>query len=297
MGGVFSQSSTGKLFYVFSKFYYSAGITKDIFYITSTDNGITWSSIKLYAAGPVYGSIAPLNNNKLIMVYQNQGIYSTISSDDGISWTPSVMIDSNTIVNAPRVIKDQSGKLWLFYQKYFNSAFQSTQQDVVYRTSIDSGASWSFEKSFTFFGGFDGYYSVSDNANNPFVSFASVRGDSLNLYNSLWYGKAELDVDYYAPPFMYKYIISPDAYSGHQQYILDSYIIGSNPITSVNCIIKNNVVIQPPIQMYDDGTHGDTTANDFIYTCILPEVKIGDAVATKIVITDYNHDTSKLNLK
>jgi hypothetical protein len=40
--------------------------------------------------------------------------------------------------------------------------------------------------------------------------------------------------------------------------------------------------------MFDDGTHGDTIANDKIYTCQVPGLNTADALITTIKITDQN---------
>ncbi len=284
-GGCLSQSSTGKLFYVFSKIYADT-LIKDIFYITSTDNGAHWTSARLFAAGPVYGSITPISDNKLMMVYQNQGLFYSLSSDDGNTWGLPVAIDSNNIsVNTPKIIKDPSGKLWLFYQKYLPTAFQGiSQQDIVYRTSDDNGTTWNTENNFTRFKGDDGNYNISLSGNNPLVSFASNRGDSLN--SNYWYGTAGVTRDNNAPPYLYKSTISNDISSGHQQYVVNAYVDCFNNISSAALQWKINEITQTPITMYDDGTHGDSISNDKIYTCFVPGINTGDVLLTSITLTD-----------
>jgi hypothetical protein len=73
-----------------------------------------------------------------------------------------------------------------------------------------------------------------------------------------------------------------------QQFNIDAYVDCSNNISSV--IIDRNIngIAQSSLTMYDDGTHGDTIANDKIYTCQVPGLNIADALITTIKITDQN---------
>ena len=136
--GSITQSSTGKLLFVYTK------SLSGIYFITSSDTGKTWSAEKTFAAGPLQGSVAALSNNNLIIVYQNQGLYSSFSSDDGITWNNSgASIINDTTANTPKVVQDQSGMLWLFYQRIVPAQFAGfSQQDIFYKLSSDKGLTW-----------------------------------------------------------------------------------------------------------------------------------------------------------
>lgn len=225
-----------------------------------------------------------------MMVCRNQGIYYSISTNDGVNWGPPVTIISNdTLVNTPRIVKDQSGKLWLFYQRYFPTPFKGVaQQDIVYKTSIDNGATWSAENNFTTYKGPDDFYHISIKGNNPLVSFTSDRGDSLKSNYSIWYGTAGITQDNNAPPYLYKSVASVNIPLPHQPFNINAYVDCAVNISSVILNRSINGTVQPPITMFDDGTHGDITANDKIYTCVVPGIDTGDALQTSIKITDQN---------
>lgn len=285
--GVLSESSSGKLFFVYTKLYYTV---KTAYFITSSDNGLTWSGENSFPITSVYGSVTPIDTNKLLMVCQNQGIYYSVSTNDGVNWgTPIFIYSKDTSVNTPRIVKDQSAKLWLFYQKYFPTPFQGIiQQDIVYKTSIDGGVTWGSENNFTTYKGADDFYHVSIKGNNPLVSFTSDRGDSLKTNYSIWYGTAGISQDINTPPYLDKSDVSVISPLPHQQFNIDAYVDGTANISSVTLNRSIRGTIQSPITMYDDGTHGDTTANDKIYTCEVPGLLTGDALQTSIKITDQN---------
>ena len=287
LNGVLSESLTGKLFYTYTKV---NNTVNAIYFITSTDGALSWSGENNFPTTSLYGSVTPIDTNKLLMVCQNQGIYYSISTNDGVNWgLPITIVSKDTSVNIPRIIKDQSGKLWLFYQRYFSTPFPGTaQQDIVYRTSVDSAVTWSSESNFTTYKGPDNFYHVSIKGNNPLVSFTSDRGDSLKANYSIWYGTAGVTQDASAPPYIYKTGVSVISPLPHQQFNIDAYVDGAANISSVILNRYLNCAVQPLITMYDDGTHGDTTANDKIYTCQVPGISTGDGLQTSVLITDQN---------
>ena len=280
------QTSTGKLILVFSD--YLTGST-NIRFITSSDNGSTWSTMQTYS-GPAIGTISTVSDNKLILVYQKQGLFSSFSTDDGVTWDSPGTLILNDTVNTPKVVTDQSGNLWLFYQRIIPSPFQGIcQQDILYKISRDGGLTWSDENNFTRYRGFDGYYNISGNFNNPPVSFSSGRVSSSNTIYNLWYGTAGLTDDINTPPCIYKYVVSnPTPYPG-EQFNIDVYVDYSDNAPTVSLNRTLNGITQSPLTMYDDGTHGDTLANDKIYTCEVPGLALGVVLQTTFNITDQTN--------
>ncbi len=276
--GSITQTSTGKLLLVYTK-------SSTVLSIASSDTGSTWGKEQTL---PLTSDIATIStiNNKVILVYSNQGLYSSFSSDDGITWASPGTLILNDTVNTPKVVTDESARLWLFYQRIIPSPFQGiNQQDILYKTSTDGGFSWSSENNFTTYKGFDGYYNISGNFNNPPVSFSSTRLENPTVYN-LWYGTAGLTNDNNAPSVFYKYVLSDPSPKAGQQFNIDAYIDYNNaaPVVSLNRILNGNS--QSSLTMYDDGTHGDSVANDKIFTCQVPGISIFDVLQTQISITD-----------
>src|ERR1035437_5205837 len=121
--GNFSQSSSGRIFLVYSKY---GSTVQNVYYIASTDNGITWSSQVTVLTGPAYGSIVGSSIGGLTMFYQDKGIYTETSINDGATWqNPVPVIFSDTNVFSPKAIMDQSGKTWLFYVKHIATPFNN----------------------------------------------------------------------------------------------------------------------------------------------------------------------------
>jgi hypothetical protein len=282
--GSLCQTSTGKLNLVYSQDLSGINYLR---FISSSDTGKTWGTEQTFATDSLIGTISAMSNNKLILVYQNHGLFSSFSTNDGVSWDNGISILNDTLVNNPKVVKDQTGKLWLFYQRIVPTPFQRiSQQDIMYKTSIDNGLTWGAENNFTRYKGFDGYFNVSPKGNNPLISFSSDRKDSANTIYNLWYGTAGLTNDDNAPPCVYKYAVSNPTPQPGEQFNIAVYLgyFNNAPIVSLNRTISGNV--QPPLTMYDDGTHGDTLANDKIFTCEVPGLVLGDGMRTEFNITD-----------
>ncbi len=290
--GSITQSSTGKLLFAYTKH-------SNILSIASSDNGGTWGAEQTL---PLTSDTAAISTagNKLILVYQSKGLFRSFSSDDGVTWdSPGNLIINDITINTPKIVKDQTGKLWLFYQRILPTAFQGfSQQDILYKISSDEGLSWGVENNFTTFVGYDGYYNISATGNNPLVSFSSSRFyliyPDLNFVN-LWYGTAGITNDNNAPSAFYNYVLSNYGSMAGEPFNIDAYIDYKDaaPIVTLGRII--NGVTQPPLTMFDDGTHGDTIANDKIFTCQVPALSLFDNMHTQLNITDQSGTISTYN--
>ena len=291
LGGHLFQSASGKIFYTYTQ--YSNSVT-NIYLSSSIDNGNTFTNGSTLYTGPSYGSITSLNNNNLMMVYSSNGFVSVLSTDDGSHWGNKVVIDTdNTSVYNPKLIKDTSGVIWLFYQKNMPSIFSGiTQSDIFYRQSTDNGTTWSLPNHFTKFPGFDGSYNLSVKGNNPLVSFAS---DRFNSIKGFWYGFAGITNDSLTPPYLYKTSMSVQQPIPGKPFNISAYVDGISNITTVSITELLNETVSSPIAMYDDGTHGDTTAGDKIYSCTVPGINTGDILQTTINISDQASNSASYN--
>ena len=282
--GNFTQSSSGKIFLVYSRY---SSTVQNVFYIASTDNGITWSAQNTVLTGPAYGSIVPLSGSNLMLFYKNKGIYNTVSTDGGLTWQNPVAVISDSGVFAPRTVKDQSGKIWLFYVNNIATPFNNiTQTDILYRTSTNNGATWSVDSNFTKFKGMDNFFSISYKGNNPLVSFLSNRYNGNTDQYNIWYGRAGATDDINTPPYLYQYIVSDLNPPAQTSVKFTLYVDDNYPISSIELNRNLNGNIISPILMHDDGLQGDSIANDKIYTGIVPGLNVGDVLLTSFTIQD-----------
>jgi hypothetical protein len=154
----------------------------------------------------------------------------------------------------------------------------------MYRTSTDNGISWTADSNFTKYKGMDNFYSISNNANNPILSFASNRyNGKLDQYN-IWYGTAGVSDDINTPPYMYQYVVSnlpPQTPVKFSVYVDYNY-----PLTTVDLNITQNGTMISPVSMHDDGLLGDSIANDKIYTGLVSGINKGDYLSTSFTIKD-----------
>jgi hypothetical protein len=280
--GNISQSPGGKIFFIYSK---TSG--QNVSFITSTDNGLTWSSQNAVYTGPGYGSIVPSDGSNLLLFYQNKGIYKSLSTDDGTTWSNPVSVISDSTTVTPRAIKDQAGKIWLFYVKNIAAPFNKiTQTDILYRSSTDNGTTWTSDFNFTNYKGMDNYFSVSNNGNFPVVSFSSNRFNGSNDHYNMWYGTSGIDVDINTPPYFYQYIASNLKPPAQTPFKIYCYLDYNYPLTSVNLNRTLNGNILSPVLMHDNGLQGDSVANDKIYTGTVPGLNKGDGLVISFTFQD-----------
>ena len=276
-----SESLTGKVFMTYSR----DGV---LYYKTSNDNQLKFGGELTFSQTGSYSSIVPVSQSKLMMIYQNGGIYGSVSTDDGITWGAPTLITNNISAYSFTLgISDQTGKLWLFYQTDIASPFNTlTQSDILYKTSSDSGINWSDPVAFTGYKGYDGTFTATVKGNYPLVTFYSNRGDSLRTTSTPWFGFAGITNDDDAPPYV-NYIYSlPNLPSPQRPITITAYVDDNQPVTSVILNPRVNGTLQSPLPFYDDGTHGDSLANDKKYVCIFPGLGRGDTLSGTIYITN-----------
>ena len=115
-----------------------------LFSTVSADSGVTWGSATfLFKTGssPAGLQAAALSTGKVLLVWKDAlGLEYSSSSDSGVTFTPAA------IVSAPSDIpyglsQTTDGKVWLSYTR----SVSGESNNVYYRTSTDSGTTWSGE--------------------------------------------------------------------------------------------------------------------------------------------------------
>ena len=139
-GTTLLQDSTGRIWVAWADTLGSC----DIFYITSDDDGLSWSSKKQLTTHPscdVNPSLIQISNEIWIVYHSQNNIYYKKTSDSGVNWSNDIQVTSDSLYeSSPDALVDSTGKVWIVWQRNHN---------IYYKTSIDSGASWSSAQQLT----------------------------------------------------------------------------------------------------------------------------------------------------
>jgi hypothetical protein len=149
----------------------------------STDNGINWSARSFvnpvqYHCNDLCGIRTP--GGRIVAVWQNNftGLVSCHSDNEGASWSAPASIGSDVNARYTTLTQTLDGTLWLSYSR--NNT--STGSDIFYRTSADSGTTWS-----------DEYVFLASSANEYYASIISKDSSTLlAIYESNFSGVYDL---------------------------------------------------------------------------------------------------------
>ena len=278
----FTKSSDGKIFISGSN---SA-------YFFSTNNGDSWAFKNVNSR---FSSMIQTNNLDLLAFYpqnsgQNSQIYSKKSTDGGNTWNNPVLVASDTLsCERARVIKDSTGKLWLFYMVKKSGNFAGIYgNDIYFKTSTDNGSTWSASNRFTQYTGQDLDMNITLLNNQPYVTFNSDRWYGNRQF---WGAKIGITTDGNPPPTIDSLYSETNTNSVNFKAFCSSY----SGISSVKVSYKVNGTQKEPMLMYDDGQHGDNQANDNIYGLSLSGFSGGDVITCKFIVTDNNSNSITIN--
>jgi hypothetical protein len=131
--------------------YYAAGTggDYDIWYITSDDDGLTWSTpvaLTGDAGRDWFPSILCASDGKLWVFWSSDrtgvdeyDIWYTSSSDGGANWSDATRLTEAPLWDyAPSIMQAADGRLWVAYYSY-----REQDWDIWYQTSSDGGSTWS----------------------------------------------------------------------------------------------------------------------------------------------------------
>ena len=247
-------------------------------YLISSMDGINWGAIQIIDSTGRNGNIINVNSNKDILVYETTDtpdidlVFRT-SADDGNTWSDKQTLLSDGFDNQkPRLIKDDSGKLWLLYYRNDPTAFQNYKQDeIYYMISTDEGNTWSQSEKFTNYVSEDKLLSLSEWNGSLIVSFTSSRNFYYDKrYFQIYYGVPGISNDEFTPPFLFDFSALPPNPQSNEPITFRAFAEDENFLSSVKVIINIDGNIDS-LEMADDGMHGDSLAGDNIYGFILQD--------------------------
>ncbi|MHA2096985.1 MAG: sialidase family protein, partial [Candidatus Hodarchaeales archaeon] len=171
---------------------FGTGTAGAIFYINSSNNGLTWSedfNLSYMNLDAGYTDIAVEGENVHVIFNEQRGglyqIYYRRSEDNGITWTDEVMVSNSTDDIARSAIKVKNNAVFATWGDEKNPI-----AEVYLRNSSDNGQNWNIETRMTY-----------DPAACAYPNIA-IGNESLHLVWSDWRdGAPEIYYKYY--PFYY----------------------------------------------------------------------------------------------
>jgi predicted neuraminidase len=147
------QDSTGRIWVAWSSGRYSPPVSWDIYYITSDNSGLSWSTPQQLTNYPGDDNIPSLIevSGEVWVVFRSYGlswqpnIWYRKTSDGGATWSPPIQLTSGTDYT-PDAMVDSSGKIWVVWPRWMPDLWH---EDIYCRTSVDNGASWSADQQLT----------------------------------------------------------------------------------------------------------------------------------------------------
>lgn len=200
------EDSTGKIWVAWQR--WTAPGISDVYYTTSTDGGITWSTREVLVAYP--GD----DNNGCFIEVEGQVWYIFcpyyLSSWDVhyMKWNGTIWSDPYAITSDSEphhygagAIVDSRGTIWVTYERGYGGG--SGDEDIWYKTSPDNGATWSPAQQITFTAGSENQPRIVEYSGTIYIFYwtgeESPTRDIWYLtsedYGSAWSGPRQLTTD------------------------------------------------------------------------------------------------------
>ncbi len=298
-----SYTNDNKLWLCYSRY---GSIALDLYYITSTNNGITWSGENIFLSDlsdKLDLIIVSGLSSALMAFYTDYStgkstIYEKYSADGGITWSAGMpVINSSYYEFDPKIVMQPDNTLWLFYyiENPANLLSGFYQYDVEYIVSSNGGTIWGQPQRFTHYSGNDYDVNTALLFGKPFVSFSSSRWSYDSYSTQIWYGLIGKTEDNNPPPalldFTFKQIPS------ELSFIINAYVDDESGISDVKGEVFVNYSSQGFVQLYDDGLHNDFEANDNIWGTIIGPFNISDVIWVYNSISDISNNTVNVYLE
>ena len=273
----------------------------------SKDNGETWSILDYYNI-PMYLGLS--RRNPLLLKLSDSGdsllgifsttngiIYSIHSTDSGNTWSDTTRIIDTRFGYYPlyynfplvKAVLDSNKNIWLVYAaKCDIESEDTTQVDVSILQSMDSGVTWQLINNFTSYLGDDYLTGISGDGEKIFTCFNSSRNE---IFNQGYYGILGQSEDVNTPPIFFNAETVGYDYD-KQEVNYRAKVIDDQGISKV---VANLNKINLNVELFDDGIHNDSLANDNIYGNVLPIINDGNAGDAYAM--DLNNITLPFNRK
>ena len=247
----------------------------------STDDGETWTEDIYYKPpsrigwqfrNPNFIKLS-VSCDSVLAIYSSSYsiIYSLFSTDRGNTWSDSTRIidtgigfDWNFTLFSVKTVRDIDENIWLIYDRLYDLGIEdTTQRDVSILLSTDNGNTWQERDTFTSYLGDDYLTGVTTNNENIFVCFNSSRDQ---VFNQGYFGILGQSEDTFTPPVVLKQEVTGVDYQT-EEFDYRAIVIDNEAVSQVYLNLENGAYQS---QMFDDGLHNDSLANDNIYANSFP---------------------------
>ena len=264
----------------------------DLWYKTSSDGGVTWSSAVQLTTAPeddYRPAIAQTSDGKIWVLWDSwrtdhPGIWYKTSTDGGASWSPDAEFTTDTNWDwMPVIAQTSDGTIWVARTSWFWDLWNF---DIWYRTSNDGGVTWSADQQFTRFTGWD---------EDP--GLAALPGDQIALVWSsdravnydIWFGIIGVHGDVNPPPHLDWIEHEPGPNPDSDDTVtVRADVSDETGIASVILKWWVDGTPQADLTMYDDGAHDDYDADDDWYGVQIGPFPAGTVVEYQVEVADID---------
>ncbi len=256
----------------------------DIWYKTSSDGGVTWSAaaqLTTDANNHYYPAITQAADGTLWIIWLRccSGLWYKTSHDGGATWSSAVQLTDDGNAYGHDIAQAADGTLWVAWHSY-----RSGNWDIWYETSHDNGATWSAPVQWTRFVGVDEWPYLASLANGRVgLVWQSDRSGNYDI----WFGIPGQREDINPPPYVAWIQHSTNPTSANAITIW-GWAQDETGLSNVEMLWGIDGVAQTNLTMYDDGTHGDVSAGDDVYTVQIGPFSAGTEITYTIQATDVD---------
>lgn len=131
--------SNNDIYVVWEVWEYSTTDTIEIYFLHSSDSGVTWDMVKNISSSSYHPDIKTESDGSVSVVYGEGGdIYFKRSTDKGSNWSAAVNIaNTDNTSNGPRISVDSVNNLNVIWAENISGL-----EKVYYSRSVDNGSSW-----------------------------------------------------------------------------------------------------------------------------------------------------------
>ena len=238
----------------------------DLFYTTSSDNGVSWSDEDQLTTNPSWDlspSITQTWDGMIWVVWSSYRtgdfeVFYKTSSDNGVYWSGDTQLtfDTQKFDQTPSVIQAADGSIWVVW----SSGSDKKTDDVYYMTSLDYGATWSESIQLTSDAKDDtGPSIVNIYPRRTWVVWASYRTDDFEIFYKI---SDEIPIHDVAVTS-----VAPQATSIFRNEIVPISVVVENQGTEdenleVSCYANSTLIGTQTVSL----TNGTSTTLDFFWS-------------------------------